>query len=68
MSWVLVLVVWSATGVADGRMQQFATEAECHTAARQDTPRVRSLYPNQRFRWSCIDGSSAEIAKPKGAI
>ena len=71
MNWILVLLVWTGAGPNDmsGKFMSFATEAECHTQARQDDKRVQALYPGQRYKFQCVDGGAAEVAAPtKGKI
>lgn len=65
MSWILVLIVWTADGQPDGKFLQIESEAACWTRAKQDTPRVRNLYAGKRFKWDCIGPDRAEVAPQK---
>lgn len=54
--WILVLLVFSEDGnptpkgVVKGGI---ASEEQCLQQAKQDTPRVRQVYPNLDFQWEC---------------
>lgn len=66
MEWIIALIVWNAAGEPAGRIKAIESESACWTEARQETPRVRKLYPAQRFKWLCVGPDGTERAEPKG--
>jgi hypothetical protein len=66
MIWIIALIVWTSDGIPNGRIKPIESESACWTEARQETPRVRQLYPGQRFKWLCVKVDDAEVAEPKG--
>lgn len=52
---LMVLFVWSAEGHINGRMWQMENMQQCEMQVKQDTSRVKQLYPEQRWEFRCFD-------------